>query len=268
VRPLRRTFRRIHRGLRRRFLRVLFETLAHRLGREPVLCLGDSHARVFHKVHVPGVWFHPCAVGGATASGVMNPNSASESLRIFTERLEAAPRSQTVLLLLGEVDCGFLMWHRAKRRGLDMDQQLSETLDAYAEFIGWVVSRGFRRVLVLSAPLPTIGASPQNPPGAIAKLRADVTATLEERTQLTMRFNDALEGRSRDAGAIFIDATSEQLDPRTGVVATSFLNENPRNHHLAQGRYSELIARKLASLWDDTEQQTGFDGAAHGVGAP
>lgn len=215
--------------------------------REHVICLGDSHVKVMRHVRLPGAWLRPYGVGGATASGIMNPNSQTQSFVAFSDRLRRAKRWQSVLFLLGEVDCGFVIWHRAQRHGISVEEQLEQTLDAYQSFIGRTVGLGFRRVLVLSAPLPTIRDTPSEW-GDVANLRKEVTASLEQRTELTLRFNEQLRRRCERVGATFVDVTSAQLDGATGLIAERFRREHSRNHHLADEPFSELIAGQLRSL--------------------
>jgi hypothetical protein len=241
---------RISRGMRRRFLNwaVNQRPIVGALRREVVLCVGDSHIGVFHDVEVPGLWFRPYVIGGATASGILNPNSQTESFKLITARLTRAPRWQQVLLLLGEVDCNYLIWHRAQRLGLSVDEQLDITLSSYAGMIDRIVRQGFRRVLVLSVPLPAIADS-TIAEGRIARLRSQVKASRSERTELTQRFNQELARRCSESGAVFVDVTSGQLDAASGVIHPRFVRENPRNIHLTRGPYSELIADQLRRLF-------------------
>jgi len=222
--------------------------LARALRRNHVLCLGDSHVDVMRHVRVARVWFRAKPVAGATASGLQNPQSTSQAMAIFDALLTRAQPWQGILLHLGEVDCGFLIWRRAQRLGVAVEQQLTYTLDTYASFISKVAQRGFDRVIVLSAPLPTIGDDPAKW-GEIASLRSTVTASQAERTALTVRFNAGLRDRCEALGVPFIDATSGHRDRSTGLVDASFLRPTHQDHHLADGPYSRLIARELGELW-------------------
>jgi hypothetical protein len=187
----------------------------------------------------PGVW-------GGTATGILNPHSKSECLKRLSTRLSYAPRWQQVCIQLGEMDCGHLIWNRAERHGLSVDQQLCLTLDSYTMFIQRVIEEG-RWVLVLSAPLPAINDSPHKL--GPAKLRAQA-ASMRQRTELTLRFNAQLRERCDGVGAVFIEVTSGQLDPATGLIHPRFLRNNADDNHLARGPYSELISRELSRTWD------------------
>jgi hypothetical protein len=217
--------------------------------RKHVLCIGDSHVEVMCHVRIPGVWFRIQPVVGATASGVMNPNGITHSLSIFTTRLTSAKPWHEVLIQLGEVDCGFVIWHRAQRHGLNVAEQLSYTLDTYTAFIEKVASMGFRKVIVLSAPLPTISDNPLDW-GEVANLRAEVTATQLERTTLTLSFNTQLRERCETIDNVgFVDTTTGHLNPATGLVDQRFLSTILHDHHLEKGPYAQLISRELRRLW-------------------
>lgn len=217
--------------------------------REHVLCVGDSHVRVMNHVCVPGFWFRVISVEGATASGIMNPDGTARAMPIFTSRLNRARPWQRVLVQLGEVDCGFVIWHRAERRSLSIDEQLAYTLDAYEAFIERLVAGAFREVLVLSAPAPTIGDDPIDW-GDVANLRSEVSATQIARTDLTLRFNAQLEKRCAAIGASFVDVTTGHMDERSGLIDARFLRATPEDHHLADGRYAALISRELSVALD------------------
>ncbi|HME04301.1 MAG TPA: hypothetical protein VKG38_14865 [Solirubrobacteraceae bacterium] len=250
-RRVRKQAKRLTSGTSRRVRGALFNShlVARILRHRCVLCLGDSHVAVMRDVHLPGVWFLPFAIGGATASGILNPNSKSDSAKVFGARLARAGLWQEVLLLLGEVDCGYLIWHRAARRGLTVDEQLELTMDAYQTFIASIVERGFSRVVVLSAPPPTIDDEQTRPEGSVADLRRSVTASKAERTELTLRFNRELRRRCETVGAVFVDVTTGTINSESGLLQARFRRAAVVNAHLAREPYSALIERQLSGVF-------------------
>jgi hypothetical protein len=222
--------------------------IARASGDSHVLCLGDSHIKVLRDVSVPGARFRVRVIGGATATGVTNYGSKSGALATFTARLDRAKRWQEILIQLGEVDCGFVIWHRAKRHGLDVEEQLKFTLESYMTFLEQVATMGFRRVIVLSVPLPTIGDS-STEWGKVAYLRQEVTATQRERTALTLRFNQELCRGCKAIGVTFVDVTTGHYDAATGLLDRRFLRSTHVDHHLAAAPYAELISSELRQLW-------------------
>jgi hypothetical protein len=218
------------------------------LSREHVLCIGDSHVQVMRHVRVPGFWFRVLSVEGATASGIMNPNGTAQAMPIFTKRLSHAKPWHRLLVQLGEVDCGFVIWHRAQRHRLSIDQQMAYTLDRYEAFIQSLSTMGFREVVVLSAPAPTIGDDPIDW-GEVANLRSEVSATQTARTDLTLRFNAQLQDRCQAIGIPFVDITTGHMDKRTGLIDARFLRTTHEDHHLAYRPYAQLISKELCGLW-------------------
>lgn len=216
--------------------------------REHVLCIGDSHVSVFDYVGVPDMWFRTSVVEGATASGIMNPNSATGAFTLFTKRLAVARPWQHIVVCLGEVDCGFVIWHRAQRHGLDIEDQLCATLNSYLTFLRQIKELAFASLSVLSVPLPTITDYPSQWGGEVANLRKEITATQRQRTDLTIRFNRELRQlvASEDIG--FIDATSDQLDPNTGLIDQSLVRSQLVDHHLREEPYAALIAKAFGAI--------------------
>jgi hypothetical protein len=212
--------------------------------RPHLIALGDSHVQVvLDAARRPELRaaVSLCSVYGATAQGLMNPNSATDAVAVFDHRLRRVPEWQTLVFLLGEVDCGFVIWHRAEKHGVSVESQLIRSLTAY----GGLLERnaGRHRTLVLSAPLPTIRDGQDW--GTIANLRRDVRASQRSRTELTLEYNSRLEVLCREVGARFLDVTTATLDPGTGLIATEFNHPDPMEHHLHPQRYAELVAAVL-----------------------
>jgi hypothetical protein len=212
--------------------------------REHVVVLGDSHAGIFDGWRTRTAWFKACLVGGATASGIQNPNSETRALAVFNERLAAVRPWQHVLVLLGEVDCGYIMWRRAAREGIPIDEQLDWTLERYLAFLTDVRRHRARSVMVMSASLPTLPDNSEDW-GEIARRRADVSTTQRERTELTLRFNAELARRCAALGFVFVDAASAQLDPATGLIRDEFVGRGAGDHHLRDDPYRQAIVAAL-----------------------
>jgi hypothetical protein len=197
-------------------------------------------------VAVRGVWLRPFAIGGATASGIQNPVSQTMAREIFLARLALAPRWQDVLLGLGEVDCGFVIWHRARSRGVSVAEQLEGTIDKYCSFIAEILDSGFRSVSVLSATLPTVVRYDEARGNPGLKLRSAIEVPLQDRTVLTHEYNRALSERCQELGATFFDTTPAQLDPDTGMVSGDLrLADDP---HLEPQAYAQILAKTLNGL--------------------
>jgi hypothetical protein len=231
--------------------------------RRHVLCLGDSHLRVFAEVDLPGTWFRVFYVRGATASGIQNPNSATNARARFEEALGRAKRWQHLLIGLGEVDCNFIIWRRAEQAGTTAAAQLPLALDAYTQFLEEVAARGFASVTALSATLPTIedyqALERQHPnfDPEVMGFRSQIRVSYEERARLTEEFNLGVAQRCAELGIGFVDTTVHQLDPSTGRVREDLLFEDLPDIHLQITGYAALLRDVLA--------ERGFPQARSGV---
>lgn len=211
-----------------------------------ILILGDSHASVYYHwlfdLRFPRCVFMICSVGGATASGLENPNSKTQAGAKFEQAIRKYP-AQVYVLLLGEVDTGFVIWYRAQKYQASVDEMLSLAVDRYGNFIRKLRSLG--KVIVVSAPLPTI--PDENQCGEVANLRKEIRATQRERIQLTLEFNRRVAQVCAVEGASFVDLDPFSLDER-GLVKRELLNADPCDHHYNPLAYARLLVEKLQPL--------------------
>ena len=242
------------RGLSRVVRRVELEAFARRarradVDRLPALVLGDSHAKVFRSSSAlrehPRFDFHVSFVPGATAMGAVNPNSATNALATFRSRLRRAPVGVPVITLLGEVDCGFVIWFRAEQLGTPVEKQMQRSLQNYESFLTEVQED--HPTWIVSAPLPTILDG--DALGDVANARRRVRATLAERTAVTLDYNARLAEVAERTGGAFIDTSHDELDRATGVVRDDLRGADPRDHHLDREKYGALIATRLDRMF-------------------
>lgn len=214
---------------------------------EEILVLGDSHAAAFR--HPRFVWCFPrhyfrvCAVGGATASGLENPHSQSQAAARFAAALRQGIDG-TLIVMLGEVDTGFVIWYRAQKHDEPVAAMFDQAVERYTRFIAELAAR-CERLIVVSTPLPTIADGQEL--GEIAKLRREVRATQRERTDLTRRFNGAVGAFCAGAGVHHLDLDPDSLGP-DGLVRPELLRSDPSDHHYHPGRYAALLCRRLRPL--------------------
>lgn len=203
-------------------------------GRRTLLFLGDSHLRPPRYAFERG-WFAPhqasfVLVGGATAVGLRHPTSKTLALAKYREALTPFQPDVVPVLHLGEVDCGFVIWHRAQQYGETIEEQLDAALKAYLAFIDETAAAGYRDLIVTSATLPTLKDGQLD--GEVAHLRRSVTATQVERTALTDRYNTHLKREVEARRLAFVDFTPTLADPRTGLIRDDFRHADPKDHHL------------------------------------
>ncbi len=211
---------------------------------EEVLVLGDSHAAVFgHPLLRRNLWqsyLNVVSVGAATASGLENPNSKTQAFQKFDRALETT-RAKKVIVMLGEVDTGFVIWYRAAKYGVPVGDALAKTLTTYKQFLQKIKARGLLPICV-STPLPTIQDG--NDWGEIANQRRSVTATQQERTELTLKFNREMERfcSAEDVAYLNLDDASLGDD---GLVKAGLLNKNALDHHYDRRVFAELLSKPV-----------------------
>lgn len=210
------------------------------------LALGDSHlealslAKQLNILEVERTEI--CIVPGATIIGLRNPNSLTDAINIFRSFLIDKPRDSFVLTHMGEVDCGFVFWWRSIKYGESVEVQFKEGLEAYLHFLTEIKSAGFSRLCVAGASIPTIkdGVDMSD----VANKRSEITVSLEDRTNLTLRFNKRLAELCRDNGIKYFDLTDVLLDRSSNLVCDYFRNPDARDHHLDKSKVVAIWASK------------------------
>ena len=119
--------------------------------------IGDSHASIFNNKQLKKSLSHlnlsVCWVGGATVSGLESPNSKTQALPLFTEAYEKCTPDY-VIVLIGEVDTGFVMWWRAEKYDKPIEDMLDNSVEFYSKLLQQF--KGRDKTIAISTPLPTI----------------------------------------------------------------------------------------------------------------
>ncbi|MDO9139383.1 MAG: SGNH/GDSL hydrolase family protein [Methylobacter sp.] len=213
---------------------------------QEILVLGDSHSPVFNhplfKETFPTVHFNVVTVIGATASGLENPNSTTQAYPIFRVALKNTA-AKHIIVMLGEVDTGFVIWYRAQKYQESVAAMLDKAIASYCRFLAEINSAF--EVICISAPLPTIQDG--NDWGDIANARREVTASQVERTALTLEFNWVMQAFCLQNSIRYLMLDSDSLG-ECGIVKADLLNNDCNNHHYDQDQYSRLLADGLIGM--------------------
>src|SRR5699024_6294695 len=120
-----------------------------------------------------------------------NPNAKTNAIGRFRTWIADKSRNSIIIMHLGEVDCGFVIWYRASKYGEPVENQLRQSIDAYFEFVDELIADGFQNIIVTGATLPTIADDDQV--GEVVMQRSAIEATQSERTELTHVYNSRLK---------------------------------------------------------------------------
>jgi hypothetical protein len=187
-----------------------------------LLVLGDSHVQTIRWGAEKGLLSTAAefvSVGGATAVGMRNPNSLSNAVQFFEEAAIPVRPNSIPVIHLGEVDCGFVIWWRAQKYGETIDSQIDASISSYFEFVDRLLAAGYPKVIITGATLPTIQDGQDW--GAVANLRREVSASIKDRTKLTLRYNDLLRAEAQKRGLPFVDISPQVIDQAVPCSAAS-----------------------------------------------
>lgn len=218
-----------------------------------LLFLGDSHAQVFRFIAkeklLGNCEIDVVDVPGATAQGIVNPESQTNALQTFRGYVKAHGAYDYIFIQLGEVDCGFVIWYRAKKYREPVRRQLENSLDHYFTFAAWLKENTSARVVLTGATPPTIKDGqdqawrPDDP-------RKEVTTSLAGRTALTLEYNRRLQEHARESGLGYIEITQYVMDEH-GLMEY-YRHPDPLDHHLSESRTAPLWAKEIERIIHET----------------
>ena len=217
-----------------------------------ILVLGDSHSDVFNYCNTKQqkINFEVTIVGGATAQGSVNPNSNTNALNLFKEKLNNINYKdyRYIIINLGEVDCGYLIWYRKNKYDISIEEQIKITTDNLFNFIYSEILPYFEssKIIINGSILPTIKDNTDKK--YMSGARSEVNELQINRTLLTLQYNDILKKRSSENGYNYIDITQYILDSETKIVNTKFLNKDIYDHHLDNETTYNLWMDELSKI--------------------
>lgn len=230
-----------------RFYKNIAANILHFWSKKKLIyCIGDSHNRVFDYISKTAPLNHArlrcVTVTGATVFGLANPNSSSNSLSIFKRELRYTPKRATICIMLGEIDCGFLIFLRAKNNSTSINEEILESIRRYESFIKKILNMGFRDIIIFSVPPQTITDSDT---GEIANIRKKANTTLKKRIDATKQYNNLLAKLCAKLSIRFIDMDPVLVDKKTNMPYEVFLPDSPNDHHLCVETVAPIYKKKL-----------------------
>ncbi len=218
-----------------------------------VECFGDSHVKIFRRLNwmypETSIRFRTTSVMGATAYGLSNTKSKTSARKIFNRRLEKIKSNHKIIVLLGEIDTGFLIWFLANKKNINVSEVLNETVKRYIDFLNFV--RKDNDIIVCSAPLPTLDERLSNPD--YLKERNTIKISKEERTALALNFNSLIREYCESNKLKFLNLDHVSLNPDTGLVRECLINTKNSDHHYEETAFAEMLTNELESISYDNK---------------
>jgi len=217
-----------------------------------ILVLGDSHSEVFNYCNTKqqNIHFEVVIVNGATAQGSVNPNSNTNALSIFKEKLNNIKCNdfKYIIINLGEVDCGFVIWYRKNKYNITIEDQLKIATDNLFNFVNLEILPYFEcsKIIINGAVLPTIKDNTDKK--YLTGARSEINASQIDRTVLTIKYNNILKNVSLINRYNYMDITKYILDIETNIINTMFLHENIFDHHLDNDKTYNLWLCELYEI--------------------
>ncbi|QRM18348.1 hypothetical protein GBK02_02515 [Dechloromonas sp. TW-R-39-2] len=227
------------------------------LGGHRILILGDSHAGVFeyvfdHDLLTPHL-LNCEIVGGATAGGLNNDHSVTAAFAKYQQSLRRFAEYDVVVLMLGEVDCSFALWNRAKQRNESVFEQIPRAMQGIVRLLDWAGEHYPQRRFVLAGTiLPTIKDDEIDL--QYYELRRSVRATQRERSELVLAFNQAVRQLAGQRGLSYMDISQQTIDAEKGVVRDEFLVHEKLDHHQSQAMTAPLWVEEFRRVLDEPAQ--------------
>lgn len=219
-----------------------------------ILFFGDSHTKHYIKKGANKIQneikFDVCSVAGATAQGAVNPNSKTKALDTYRETLERKKNNNYDYfgIMLGEVDCGFVMWYRAKKYNKTIQEQIMLAVNNLEEFLKKDVEKSFpkNKIVVVGATLPTIKDNTDK--RFLNGARKDVDASLKERIDCTFEYNKQLAIMAKKNNYLYFDISDETFDQENYCVFPQFLNKKLYDHHFNRHSVAPSFVDKFKEL--------------------
>jgi hypothetical protein len=213
-----------------------------------ICVFGDSHSRIFNHCITDHIKFDVIFVSGATAQGCVNPNSKTDALRIYESHIMKSKKYDKIMIMLGEVDCGYLVWVRSKRYNISIESQIDLCIKNINEFIvNILIKNGYTsdQVILCGAHLPII--LDNTDPKYLCGARKEVDISQYERTLKTLEYNKRLESMAKINGYKYIDITKYILGD-DGLVKKYYLNDIPGDNHLDNSKIVDFWKNEVISI--------------------
>ncbi|MCD4756827.1 MAG: hypothetical protein K8R39_01005 [Arcobacteraceae bacterium] len=182
---------------------------------------------------------------GSTAYGLNNNNSSSQAINKFLTEVKRFKNYNTIIIQLGEVDCAYILWKKAKDYCNSARDNISISIKGYESLIRKLMIYN-KKIIITGVILPTVKNGQKN--SNEVPLRDTISATQEDRTTLVLEFNEQLKLIAIKYNLDYIDITEETINKDTSLVDDKFIIKDKVDHHQSQENTSMIWVSKLRNI--------------------
>ena len=151
--------------------------------------------------------------------------------------------------MLGEVDCGFVIYVRAKRYNISIEEQVENSVNNLFEFVKNILIENSnyqnKDIIIAGSVLPTIRDNTNKK--YLKGARREVNTSQLERTTVTIKYNNMLKNICKKNNYKYIDIT-DHIISNDGIVKENYLNSNPSDHHLDFNKTYDLWITQIKNI--------------------
>lgn len=213
-----------------------------------VLVQGDSHVQYIKHAHnkklLGGHSFIFNRIPGASCHGLGNPHSKTQALAKFKSQIpKVIP--DVLIMQMGEVDCGYVIWFWADKKSLDPKEQAIQSLDNYMSYLKY--ARDYTKKVIITSVTPPTLRDHILEKSDVANSRRAVTVSQIERTKLTLYYNEMLQEECNKNGFKYVELTKQLLNDG-GIVDQKYLSPNNLDHHLDNNVMAPIWSQEILKV--------------------
>ncbi len=126
---------------------------------------------------------------------------------------------------------------------LSIEQTIQLSIFGYEKLIKHLKSLNNKTIIITGAILPTLKDSQKA--GESAVLRNTINISQLKRTNLILKYNEALQKLSNQYNLSYIDITNETINKNTGMIKDYYLHDSKIDHHQSFKKTSLLWVKKM-----------------------
>ena len=181
--------------------------------------------------------FTTSSVPGATAHSILKNKSKTNAHYWFVKSLDTYGNKDYIGLLIGEIDCNFLIWKKTDIKNQTIDKCLNETILRYRKFVEnyMIAKHSSHKIILIGVTLPSIHDPNQHfdvGKDLVRNFEGGFIPDIKSRTELTILFNKKIKEIATDLKCNYLDITDQTLDKKAGTIHEEYTHGLNVDNHL------------------------------------